>query len=86
MKLIERLRLGTCEETYDSLSDHLENELRGLRKRRVLNHLARCERCRALMLSLKNAVEQIRTLARVQPPLAPSLADAVVGRIRHEAR
>jgi predicted anti-sigma-YlaC factor YlaD len=81
----DRLRFGSCEETRDALSDHVDDELRGLRGRRVLRHLARCEHCRALLHSLTRAVEQLRALSRLEPPPAPSLADAVVARIRHGA-
>jgi anti-sigma factor RsiW len=84
--VLDRIRNGTCEETRDCLSAHLEDELRGLRRRRVRRHLERCERCRAVLRSLSRAVQQLRSLGRLDPPLAASVADAVVERIRLEAR
>ena len=82
---IERLWTASCEETGERLSEHLEGELRGVRGRRVLRHLARCEHCRAILASLARAVEHLRALGQVYPPPAPSLADAVVARIRRES-
>lgn len=82
MNILDRLWNGSCEETEQHLSDHLDGELGGLRGRRVLRHLARCELCRAVFLSLARTVEQLRALGRVEPP-SQTVADAVVARIRH---
>jgi anti-sigma factor RsiW len=73
---------GGCHETEQRLSDHLEGELRGLRRRRILGHLARCELCRAALQSLRRTVEELRQIGAVE--LAPSqpLVDAVLARIR----
>jgi predicted anti-sigma-YlaC factor YlaD len=78
--------VGSCEQTGQRLSMLLEGELRGPRKWRVRMHLWRCERCRAVLSSLAQALEQIQQLAREQfaPPQAPSVADAVVERIRSD--
>jgi predicted anti-sigma-YlaC factor YlaD len=78
--------VGSCEETGQRLSALLEGELRGPRKWRVTMHLWRCERCRAVLSSLARALEQIEQLAREQfaPPRAPSVAAAVVERIRSD--
>jgi hypothetical protein len=85
VELISRLRVGSCEQTERLLSDYLDNGLRGLRRGRVRRHLDRCPLCRALLLSLSRTVEQLRSLGRVGPlPSAPSLADAVIDRIRRE--
>jgi predicted anti-sigma-YlaC factor YlaD len=75
--------IGSCEETRQHLSAHLERDLRGLRKWRVAAHLRRCDRCRAVLASLARAVEQLRQLGREQfaPPEALSFADAVVERL-----
>jgi predicted anti-sigma-YlaC factor YlaD len=83
MTVIARVLYGSCAETRGHLSEHLEGELRGFRRFRVLGHLARCERCRAVLASLARTVEQLRTLARDEPEVG-SVADAVVDRIRQE--
>ncbi len=69
--MIDRLWNGSCEETEKHLSEHLDGELRGLRRWRVLRHLARCELCRAVFLSLTRTVERLRALGRVDPPPKP---------------
>ena len=80
--------VGSCEETQEQLSDRLEGDLRGLRRLRVAAHLARCDRCRAVMRSLSRTVEQVRLLGRgdFSPPPGPSVSDDVVERIRRERR
>ncbi len=80
---LDRLWNGSCEETGQHLSEHLDEELRWLRRLRVSRHLARCELCRAVLLSLTRTVEQLRILGRLDPP-SPTVADAVLIRIRHE--
>ncbi len=82
---IARLWIASCEETGKRLSDHLEGELRAVRKGRILRHLARCGHCRAILASLSRAVEHLRSLGRVYPSPAPALADVVVARIRRES-
>jgi predicted anti-sigma-YlaC factor YlaD len=84
MRMIQRIRAGGCEETRRLLSEHLEGELGGRSERRVLRHLARCERCRAVLHSLARAVGHLRSLGSIEPPPSPSVADAVLGRIRAE--
>jgi anti-sigma factor RsiW len=74
---------GSCAETGARLSDYLEGELRGFRRFRVARHLARCERCRAVLASLTRTVEQLRELGRDQPQI-DSVAETVVDRIRRE--
>jgi predicted anti-sigma-YlaC factor YlaD len=74
---------GSCAETGARLSDYLEGELRGFRRFRVAGHLARCERCRAVLASLARTVEQLRALGRDQPEI-DSVAETVVDRIRRE--
>lgn len=81
--MISRVLYGSCGETRDRLSDHLEGELRGFRRFRVVGHLARCERCRAVLASLTRTVEQLRTLGRDEADV-DSVADSVVDRIRQE--
>jgi predicted anti-sigma-YlaC factor YlaD len=85
MELVLRPWVATCAETRDRLSAHLEGGLAGREAKRVLRHLARCHHCRELLQSLARAVEHIRSLgqASVTPP-APSVADAVIDRIRDD--
>jgi predicted anti-sigma-YlaC factor YlaD len=75
---------GSCHETGEHLSEHLDGELRGLRRLRVTRHLARCELCRAVLRSLTRTLEELRSLGRVEPPPSPSVAPAVIARIREE--
>ena len=82
MNVIERFHSGTCAETREALSAHLEGDLRGLRRRRVLAHLSRCERCQAVLASLRRTVEHLRALGRLDPVPSPAVADAVLDRIR----
>ncbi len=72
---------ATCAETSASLSEHLEGELHGLRRWRILRHLATCERCQAILRSLKETVENLRALGRSEPDAEPTLADRVIERI-----
>lgn len=80
--------VGSCEQTQEQLSDRLDGELRGLRRLRVAAHLARCDRCRAVLSSLSRTVEQVRLLGRADfaPPPTRSVSDDVVERIRRERR
>lgn len=75
---------GSCHETGEHLSEHLEGELRGLRRLRVARHLARCELCQAVLRSLIRTLEELRSLAPAAPAPAPSVVPAVVARIREE--
>jgi predicted anti-sigma-YlaC factor YlaD len=84
MTTITWLWHGSCEETAEHLSDHLENELRGLRRFRILRHLASCALCAAAFWSLRRTVGGLRALCRSEPVAAPALADVVVERIRRD--
>jgi len=85
MELLLRPWVATCAETRERLSAHLDGELEGREGKRVLRHLARCHHCRELLRSLTRAVDSLRTLGqRDVPSPTPSVADAVVDRIRHE--
>jgi predicted anti-sigma-YlaC factor YlaD len=79
---------GSCAETREHLSEHLEGELRGFRRWRVMRHLDRCDRCRAVLRSLAHTVEQLGSLGRgdLEPASSPSVADTVTERIRREER
>jgi anti-sigma factor RsiW len=72
---------ATCAETSASLSDHLDGELRGYRRWRIVRHLATCERCQAVLRSLRETVENLRALGRNEPEPESSLADGVIDRI-----
>ena len=84
--MIHQLVNGSCEETGECLSAHLEQDLRGPRRVRVARHLARCGPCRAALESLTRTIERLRSLVRVELPLPPSVADAVIDRVRHAPR
>jgi anti-sigma factor RsiW len=75
---------GSHEETERHFSDHLEGELRGLRRWRVLRHLSRCEPCAAALQSLRRTVAGLRSLRRPAPEHHPSVVHPVVTRIRRE--
>jgi anti-sigma factor RsiW len=77
---ISMIGSGTCHETGEHLSDYVDGELRGLRRLRVVRHLARCELCQAVLGSLIRTLEALRSLGQVEP--APSVVPAVVARIR----
>jgi predicted anti-sigma-YlaC factor YlaD len=83
VELLMRPWVATCAETRERLSAHLEGELRGRESKRVLRHLARCERCREVLRSLARAVDALRSLgqADVAPP-APSAAESIADRLR----
>jgi predicted anti-sigma-YlaC factor YlaD len=86
MELALRPWVATCAETRERLSAHLDGELRGREAKRVLRHLARCPHCRELLQSLARAVDNLRALGQVGVPApSPSVAEAVVDRIRHDA-
>ncbi len=76
--------VATCDETRERLSAHLEGDLEGREAKRVLRHLVRCPYCREALRSLARTVEGLRSLGRgdALPPAGPSVADAVVDRIR----
>jgi predicted anti-sigma-YlaC factor YlaD len=82
MELVLRPWVATCDETRERLSAQLEGALRGREAKRVLRHLARCPQCREALRSLARTVDGLRSLGRWEPPARPSVANAVVDRIR----
>lgn len=80
-----RLLIGSCEETRDRLSDHLEGSLPPQRRRRVQRHLRYCRRCRAVYASLVRTVERVRALG-LEDDLAASvsLVRPVLERVRSD--
>lgn len=77
------MMVGSCAETREQLSAHLEGELTGLRGLRVRLHLAGCDACSAVARSLRKTVEHLQDLQdSFSPEPAPSVAPAVLERIR----
>jgi anti-sigma factor RsiW len=75
--------VGSCEETRELLSAHVEGELRGLRRLRVRLHLAGCDLCSAVARSLGNTIERLHELEDAfAPDPAPSVAPGVLDRIQ----
>jgi anti-sigma factor RsiW len=75
---------GSCHETGEHLSEHLDGELRGLRRSRIVRHLAHCELCQAVLRSLVRTIEELRSLAHLERATEASVVPAVVTRIRDE--
>ena len=74
--------VASCRETRDHLSDYLEDDLETRTRTRVMRHLARCQRCRAMLDSLTRTIEQVRALGSIeQAEPAPATVRAVVERI-----
>ncbi len=78
--------VGSCAETREQLSAHIEGELTGLRRFRVRLHLAGCDACSAVARSLRNTIRRLHELDDgFVPEAAPSAAPAVLERIqRHD--
>ena len=75
---------GSCEETAELMSEHLEGTLRGLPRWRVLYHLARCAHCPEVLRSLRATIDVLQRMGRHQPAANPLIVDAVVERLRSE--
>ena len=83
MRSLMDMMVGSCAETREQLSAHLEGELTGLRGLRVRLHLAGCDACSAVAHSLRKTVEHLQDLQdSFSPEPAPSVAPAVLERIR----
>ena len=83
MRSLMDIMVGSCAETREQLSAHLEGELTGLRGLRVRLHLAGCDACSAVARSLRRTVERLHELEETfAPEPAPSVARAVLERIR----
>jgi len=81
------IMVGSCAETREQLSAHLEGELTGLRRLRVRLHLAGCSACAAVARSLRKTIERLHELdGTFTPPPSPSVAPAVLERIRDSHR
>jgi anti-sigma factor RsiW len=83
MKALMDMMVGSCEETRELLSAHVEGDLRGLRRLRVRLHLAGCDACSAVARSLRKTIDHLHALPEsFTPGSAPSVAPAVLDRIR----
>jgi anti-sigma factor RsiW len=87
MSFFLRPWMATCHETGERLSDYVDGELEGRTRLRVRRHLARCERCQALLASLNRALEELRSLGSSQTePVSDATVSAVLARIERESR
>jgi anti-sigma factor RsiW len=83
MRSLMDMMVGSCEETRELLSAHIEGDLRGPRRLRVRLHLAGCDACSAVVRSLRKTIERLHELDdSFTPGPAPSLAQDVVERIQ----
>jgi anti-sigma factor RsiW len=83
MRSLMDMMVGSCEETRELLSAHVDDELRGLRRLRVRLHLAGCDACSAAARSLRKTIERLHELEDAfTPDPAPSVAPAVLERVR----
>ncbi len=73
---------ASCGETAKHMSDYVEGELSGFRYRRLARHLARCERCQAVLRSLRRTLATLGKLRDVEPEPDAALTERVVDQIR----
>jgi anti-sigma factor RsiW len=79
--------VGSCAETREQLSAHVDDELTGVRRLRVRLHLAGCSACSAVARSLRKTIERLHELDETfAPPPSASIAPAVLERIRNLER
>ncbi len=78
---------GSCGETAELLSAHVEQDVPLTKRGRVRRHLARCAACRAVLRSLRRVLEELRSLRPERAAAAGSVEHAVLLRIgRDELR
>lgn len=83
MRSLMDMMVGSCAETREQLSAHIEGELTGMRRLRVRLHLAGCDACSAVARSLRTTIERLHELEdSFVPEPAPSVAPAVLERIQ----
>jgi len=83
MRSLMDIMVGSCAETREQLSAHVDGELTGMRRLRVRLHLAGCDACSAVVRSLRKTVERLHELDdSFEPEPAPSVAPAVLERIQ----
>jgi len=77
------MMVGSCADTREQLSAHIDGELTGMRRLRVRLHLAGCDACSAVARSLRTTIERLHELEdSFVPEPAPSVAPAVLERIQ----
>ena len=77
--------VASHRETRDHLSEYVEGELDDRTRTRIMRHLARCDRCRAMLESFLRTLEQLRSLGDMeQVTPAPATANAVLRRIQQD--
>jgi anti-sigma factor RsiW len=77
--------VATHRETRNRLSDYIDGELDARTRTRVMRHLARCERCRAMFESLTRALAHLRSVGGIGPGSAePATVRAVIERIERD--
>jgi anti-sigma factor RsiW len=83
MRSLMDVIVGSCAETRELLSAHVDDELRGLRRLRVQLHLAGCDACSAAARSLRKTIGHLHELGDTfTPDPAPSVAPSVLERIQ----
>ncbi|HET9462308.1 MAG TPA: zf-HC2 domain-containing protein [Gaiellaceae bacterium] len=80
--------IATCPETHGLLSEYVDGELDGRGLSRVKRHLARCDRCRAMLESLSRTLQQLHSLAPPSSAAATTAATVtgVLSRIRRDGQ
>jgi anti-sigma factor RsiW len=87
MRSLMDMMVGSCAETRELLSAHVDGELTGLRRLRVRLHLAGCDACSAAVRSLRRTIEHLHELQdSFTPDPATSVAPAVLERIERPDR
>lgn len=84
MSVLEQFWTGSCHETAELMSAHIEQDVPLTQRGRVRRHLARCAACQAVLRSLERVVAELRTLRRDDDASFPSVADGVLARVRSE--
>jgi len=72
-----------CSTIHHKLAEYIEGTLLPVEKKKVEEHLATCELCRADAAELKKTMDALKGLDDVAPP--PWLTEKVMQRIRAEA-
>jgi anti-sigma factor RsiW len=83
MRSLMDMMVGSCADTREQLSAHIDGELTGMRRLRLRLHLAGCDACSAVARSLRTTIERLHELEdSFVPAPAPSVAPAVLERIQ----
>jgi anti-sigma factor RsiW len=83
MRSLMDMMVGSCADTREQLSAHIDGELTGMRRLRLRLHLAGCDACSAVARSLRTTIERLHELEdSFVPEPAPSVAPAVLERIQ----